>query len=145
MLKAYERCAVLGTIDPIALAVGSANTGVVDVSLWEKIVFLVKVGVLGASGTVNFLVKGDTASGGAFATTVTGKTITALTQAGSDSAKQVWVEVDANVLSVQGFRYVRGTITTAVATSPVDVTVLGFGCSYPNANQYNVASVKEIV
>jgi len=145
MEKVYENVAVLGTVDPISQGAGSVNTDVIDALNFTKIVFLVKVGVLGASATVDFLVKGDTASGGSFSTTITGKTITQLTKAGSDDAKQVWVEVDSNALATQGYRYLRGTLTVGTAASLVDVTVLGFGCKYGPANQYNLATVDEIV
>jgi hypothetical protein len=145
MQRAYESVAVLGKIDPVSQAAGTVNTTVVDCALFERTLFIVKAGVLGALATLDFVVKGDTASGGSFATTVTGKAITQLTKAGSDDSKIVLVEVDTNALGVQGFRYVRGTATVGVAASLIDVTVLGFGCSYPNANQHNIASVKEIV
>lgn len=142
MDKAYENFAVLGVINPVSTSTAS-NTTVVDVSLFEKIVFLISVGSVTATGTVNFVVKGDTASGGSFSTTVTGKSITQLDS--TDSNKQVIVEVDANALGTQGFRYVRGTLTAATAASVVSVVALGFGCTYGNANQHNLSTVDEIV
>lgn len=145
MQKSYENVAVLGTIDPVSQSAGSANTDVIDTSLFEKILFIVKVGALGASATVDFDVKADSASGGSYSTSVTGKAITQLTKAGSDDNKQVLVEVDANALRAQNasFRYIRGTVTVATAACLVDVTVLGFGCTYGPASQYNLASVDE--
>ena len=145
MQKSYENIAVLATIDPVSQSAGSANTDVIDTSLFEKVLFIVTVGALGASATVDFLVKADSASGGSFATTVTGKSITQLTKADSDDNKQVLVEVDANALRAQNssFRYIRGTITVAAAACLVSVVALGFGCTYGPANQYNLASVDE--
>lgn len=142
MEKAFEHFAVLGVINPVSTSTAS-NTTVIDVSLFEKIVFLISVGTVTATGTVNFVVKGDTASGGSFTTTVTGKSITQLDS--TDSNKQVIVEVDANALGAQGFRYVRGTLTAATAASVVNVIALGFGCTYGNANQFNLSTVDEIV
>lgn len=144
-VRAVERFAVLGTIDPDAYAANPYNTDVIDMQNWGSVVFIVQAGDLGSSATLDFLVKGDSASGGSFTTTVTGKSITQLTQAGSDSDKQVIVEVTAEEAKAQGFRYLRGTMTIAVATSDAGVTVLGFSPRFSPAHKYDLASVDEII
>lgn len=146
MQKSYDNIAVLGTIDPVSQGAGATSTDVVDMQLFEKVLFVLIVGALGASATVDFDIKADSTSGGSFSTSVTGKAITQLTKAGTDDNKQVLVEVDANALRAQdsGFRYIKGTATVGTAASLIACTVLGFGCSYPPASQYNLASVDEI-
>lgn len=145
MQKSYENIALLGVVSPVSQGAGTVNTTVIDTSLFEKILFIVKTGVLGTSATVDFDVKADSTSGGSFTTSVTGKAITQLVKA-TDDSKQVLVEVDANALRAQNtnFRYLRGTVTVGTAASLVDVTVLGFSCTYCQASQFNLASVKEI-
>lgn len=144
-LYASERIAVLGTIDPDAYTAAAYNTDVIDMQNWGRVLFIIQAGDLGSSATLDFLVKGDSASGGSFTTTVTGKTITQLTQAGSDSDKQVIVEVTAVEAKAQGFRYLRGTMTVGTATSDAGVIVLGVDPRFSPASNYDLASVDEII
>lgn len=140
-----ERLALVGAIDPQTVSVGTANTDVVDMSKIRRVIFVVAAGTLGASATLDFAVKGDTASGGSFSTTVTGKSITQLTKAGSDDNKQVIVEVTAEEAAAQGFRYLRGLLTIGTANSPACVIVMADGLRYSDASENDLASVDEIV
>lgn len=140
-----EGIAVLSSIDPDAYAAGSYNGDVIDMKLVRRVLYIVSVGTLGSSATVDFLVKGDTTSGGSYTTTVTGKAITQLTQAGSDDDKQVLVEVTAEEVAAQGFRYIRDTLTVATAACDAGVVGLGGALRYAPASDYDLASVDEIV
>lgn len=136
--------AVVATIDPDSYSAGSVNTDVVDAQDWTELAFIVKTGVLGASATVDFLVKGDSTSGGSFTTTVTGKSFTQLVKASNDD-DQVILRVTSEELAAQGFRYVRGTLTVGTAASYADVTVLGFRPKYGSAVDYDLDSVVEVI
>ena len=103
------------------------------------------LGVLGASATVDWALKGDTASGGSYATTITGKTITQLTKAGTDDNKQVVVEVTSEEVAAQGLRYIRDTTTVGVAASLISVTGLAGGLRFSPASEADLTSVDEIV
>lgn len=141
-----ERLAVIGTIDPDAYGTGAQNTDVIDMLYWRRVRFIVMVGDLGSSGTVDFIVNGDTASGGSYATAITGKSITQLTQAGTDSDKQVEVEVTAEEVAAQGLRYIRGTMTVGVASSDSGVLVEGEPAHYSaNVTGNDLTSVDEII
>jgi hypothetical protein len=140
-----ETLAIVGKIDPASLSAGAVNTTVIDMKYIRRLMFIVAVGALGTSGTVDFLLKGDTSAGGSFATTITGKSITQLTKAGSDDNKQVIVEVSAEEVMQQGFRYVRGVLTVGTAASQACVIALGGDLRYTAAADYDLASVDEIV
>lgn len=122
-----ENLAIVATVDPDAYTTGDQTTDVVDMSTHDRVLFIVMAGALGSSATLNFKVYGDTASGGSFATQITGKEITPLTQAGTDSDKQAIVEVSGAEAQAQGFRYLRGTLTVGVATSDAGVIAVADG------------------
>lgn len=140
-----ETVGVVATIDPDAYTAAAYTTDVIDMQNWREVVFIVQSGDLGASATLDFLVKGDTASGGSFSTTITGKTMTQYTQAGTDSDKQTLVRVTAEEAAAQGFRYIRGTMTVGTATSDCGVIALGMGCRYQPVENFDLASVDEMV
>jgi hypothetical protein len=140
-----EQLAVAATIDPANVSPSTVPTDVIDLSRARRVLFIIAVGALGTSATVDFVVKGDTTSGGSFTTTVTGKTIAQLTKAGSDDNKQVVVEVSAGEAAVQGFRYVRGSLTVGTAASQVCVIALTGDLRYSPASEFDLASVDEIV
>lgn len=140
-----ENVAVIGTIDPDAYGTGDQTTDVIDMRYWREVAFIVMAGTLGTSATVDFVVKGDTASGGSYTTTITGKSITQLTEAGTDSDKQAIVRVTAEEAAAQGYRYLRGTMSVGTATSDAGAIVIGTHQRYAPASGFDLASVDEIV
>lgn len=140
-----EKLAVVATIDPDAYGTGAQNTDVIDMRYHRRVLFILMLGDLGSSATLDFLVKGDTASNGSFTTTITGKSVTQLTQAGTDSDKQAIVEVTAEEVAAQGFRYIRGTATLAAATSDYGLIALADNNRYSPASDYDLASVDEVI
>lgn len=144
--RTIERLAVIGVIDPDAYGTGGQDTSVVDMQYWRRVRFVVMAGDIVASGTVDFAVKGDTESNGSFATTITGKTITQLTQAGTDSNKQAVVEVTAEEVMAQGLRYLRGTLTLAAAGADAAVLVEGEPAHYTrDVTGHDLTAVDELV
>lgn len=139
-----EALAVVSCIDPDAYTAAAYNGDVIDMSKYSRVLFIVQVGTLGSSATVDWLLKGDTASGGSYTTTITGKSITQLTQAGTDDDKQVVIEVTAEEVAAQGFRYIRETLTVATATSDAGSVAIGLVDVTP-ASALDLASVDEIL
>lgn len=143
MEQLNEQIVVVATVDPDAYGTGTQNSDVIDMALHDRVLFVVMAGTLGTNGTVDFGVYGDTASNGSFSTLITGKSITQLTEAGTDSDKQAVVEVSGDEVQAQGYRYVRGLLTIGTATSDAGVVALAGG------NRYNIAddlsSVDEVV
>lgn len=143
MNKICEELSVVSTVDPQSSST-ALNGDVIDMLGHERAIFVLSVGALGTSATVDFAVNGDTASNGSFATAITGKSATQLTKAGSDDNKQVVIEVTAEEARAQGYRYLRPTVTPAVAACLVSLVVLADN-TYAPAGDYDLASVDEIV
>lgn len=142
--KITDYAAVVATIDPDAYTAAAYVSDGIDMSLWQEVMFIVEVGTLGSSATVDFFVDGGT-DNSTFATPITGKAITQLTDAGTDSDKQAIVLVTEAECTAQGVRYIRGELTVATATSDCGMIAIAFGPNYGPASANDLASVDEIV
>lgn len=140
-----ERLAVVATIDPDAYGTGTQDTDVIDMLEHRRILFIVMAGTIASTGKIDFAVYGDTASDGAFSTLITGKSITQLTQAGSDSDKQAVVEVSSEEVQAQGKRYLKGVLTFTTAGGDAGVIAVAGDSRYQPNNVFDLASVDEIV
>jgi hypothetical protein len=141
--RIYERSAVLATIDPASVAVGTAAPDEVDMSNFRRALFVVMTGAMGAGGSVNFKLQAATAAGGAFAD-VPGKAIAALLQTAGKSNTQSLVEIRADELA-EGQRFVRGLTTVAGAACQLAVLALGGDPRSAPADHLDLASVNEVV
>lgn len=140
-----DRVAVIGTVDPDAYTAAAYRTDEIDMQDFFEVMFIVMAGTLGSSATADFIVKGGAATNaGSHSTNVTGKSITQLTQAGTDDDKQAIVRVTAEECAAQGIRFIEGVLTIGTATSDAGVIVLGFGGHY-GVRRFDLASVDEIV
>ena len=138
-----EKLAVVATIDPVSATANTYYTDAIDMKYWRRVMFVVQVGVMASTGTLDFsIVEGTTTS--PTAAMVPAKGITQLTAASTDDAKQVIVEVAAEELAA-GNRYIRGKLVTATAASLVSVVALADVGRYKPENGYDLASVDEIV
>jgi hypothetical protein len=143
--KLHQRVAVLGTVDPQSASAGTYDTDGVDLRLFRRALFLLLVGAIGASATVDAKLQGS-ADNSTFVD-ITGKAITQLTKAGTDDNKQVLLEIsDAELADASStYRYVRMRVTTATAASLIAVAALGGDPRYYPASDNDLASVDEIV
>ena len=144
--KISEQLAVVATIDPDAYAAAAYNTDAVDVSKFNRVLFIVMAGELGTSATLDFKLQWATTSGGSY-TDVSGKAITQLTQAGSDSDKQALVEITAEELAGinSSAQFVRGVLTIGTATSDAGVVALGGVARHGPVTDDDLTTVDEIV
>jgi len=138
-----EDLAVIATIDPDVYVASTENTDEIDMSIFDEMMFTVMTGTLGASATIDFKVQESATSGGSFSD-ISGRAITQLTQAGSDSDKQAVLRVRKGHLS-EGKQFIRGVLTIAVATSDVGVIGHGRKSNYAPATDDDLVSVAEIV
>lgn len=139
-----NRAVLAGVIDPDVTAAGSVSTGWVHMGTYENIMAIAFAGTLGTSATVDAKIEQATDSSGTGAKDITDKSITQLTQAGTDSDKQAIINCRADELDVaNGFDYVRLTITVAVATSDIGGCILGFDARYQPAAA--ASTVDEVV
>lgn len=117
------------TVD--TFAIGTYNTlAYRSMANYQRAVAILIVGDVAQGATVDLALWQATSSAGANAKLVTGKAITQLTDADSDSV--VCIEVRTEELDVDGgFAYLGGVIT--VAGGNVDLGVVGFlgGANYP--------------
>lgn len=139
-----EEVAVVGVIDPDAYTANTYLTAAIDMMMWDRVMFIVQVGTMASTSTVDFSVTQSDASGGTYAAMSPAKAITQLTEAGTDSDKQVIVNVRADELT-EGNRYIKGSLVVATAASDAGVIAIGFGRRHAPASDYDLSSVDEIV
>ena len=133
--------ALLGTVDPDAMTAGTDGTDIIDMKYWDEVAFVLQVGEMQATSTVDFLIQASASSDMSSPATI--RSATQLTAAGSDDDKQVILTVRGAELAADGYRYVRGKITVGTAASDVAVVALGRG-TYKPASDFDIASVDEI-
>lgn len=138
-----EALPIVACIDPDAYGTGSQVGDVIDMLYFERVMFIVMAGTLGVTATLDFKVQECATSGGTF-TDLTGKAITQLTQAGTDSDKQAIVEVKADEMT-PGQRYLRGILTIGVATSDAGMVAVADTARWKPGSDLDLASVDEIV
>ena len=92
-----ERLAVVACIDPDAYTTGTTASDTIDMKNRGRVMFIVQAGTLGSSATLDFKLQGCATSGGTYAD-ISGKAVTQLTEAGTDSDKQAIVEISAEEL-----------------------------------------------
>lgn len=141
-----ERAAVVATIDPDANTAATYVSDWVDMSKYPTVLAIILAGELGTSATLDAKLRQATDSSGTGAKDITGKAITQLTQAGTDSDKQALINVREDELDVEnGFGFVALSMDIAVATSDAGAVLLGFDPTYGFADDNDLASVDEIV
>jgi len=141
-----ERLALIGTIDPDAYSANTYTSDEIDMADFKRVVFILSVGDLGSSATVDFEINGGSSSNpGSLATLVTGKDATQLTQAGSDSDKQVIIEVSAEEAAAQGLQYLEAEVIVGTAACDLGLIVLGEPAHYSDTAGLDLATVAEVI
>ena len=143
--KASEMLALLATIDPATQAAGAVSTGWVSVANHLGFLALVQTGVLGTSATVDAKLQQALDSSGTGAKDISGKAITQIVKATGDN-KQVLVNVKPEELdTVNGFGFVRVTVTVGVAACITSAQLLGVNPRYAPADVGNQAAVVQVI
>ena len=141
-----ERVAILGTVDPDVLTAAAHPSDYVDAGMFESIMAVIMAGTLGSSATFDAKLVQATDSSGTSSKDITGKSITQLTQAGTDSDKQAIINVRAEELDLaNSFTHVALTITVGTASSDGGGILLGLNPRFGPASDNDIASVDEIV
>ena len=134
--------ALIATIHPASYSAKTSSDGI-DMKLFRRVMFVINVGVLGAN-TCTGVVTGST-DNSTFATTITGKSLTAGTFSGTiDNNHEAIIEVTAEECETAGVRYIRLDLTPSGAALLSAVALAGV-VRYSPASDYNLASVNEIV
>lgn len=137
-----DRARIAGVIDPDAYAAGTYTTGWVSMADYNSILAIVAVGTMASTSTVDAKIEEAKDSSGTDAQDLTGKAITQLTEAGTDSDKQALINVRSEELT-DLFTHVRLSMTVATAASDAGGLVLGFDARYEP--ETDATSVDEIV
>ncbi len=140
--KMGERLPIVGQISPASYSAGTQLTAAIDMANVRRVAFIVQTGVLGTSATVDFKITGSATSGGTYAD-VTGRSLTQIVKASGDN-KLALLEVTAEQVGAQGWRYIKGSLTVGTAASIVGVIALGDGLRTSEAGEFDLAGVVEI-
>jgi hypothetical protein len=143
--KASEILSVLATIDPVSQSAGSVTTGWVPVTNFHNFMATVQTGVLGASATVDAKIQQAMDGSGTGVKDVTGKSLTQIVKATGDN-KQALINFRGEDLdNLNGFTYVRLSITVGTAASLVAAQLLGFTPRFATADAFNQAAVVQVI
>lgn len=141
--KPNDQATVVGVINPDAYGAAAYSTAWVDLRKYGALQAIVMAGTLGSSATLDAKLEQASDSSGTGAKDITGKAITQLTQAGTDSDKEAIILLRDDELDVaNAFTHARLTMTVGTATSDAGAIVLGHYCRYTPAA---LASVDEVV
>ena len=142
-----DQLAVVSVIDPDAYATGTQTGDAIDMAFHRNIMTIVQVGDLGSSATVDCVLTESATSGGTY-TQISGKSITQLTDAGTDSNKQAIINLAAEELG-SGKRFVKVSLRIGTAASDVASITLAGRARYTTASATtafnDLSSVDEIV
>ena len=143
--KGSELLAILATLDPSSQATGTATTGWISVANHHGLLAIVQTGVMGTGATLDAKVQQAQDASGTAAKDIAGKSITQIVKASGDN-KQALINVKPEELdTVNGFGFVRLSVTVGVAASQTAAQVLGINGRELPANTANQAAVVQIV
>lgn len=145
--KPSEVCAIAATIDPDAYTAATTVSDYVNMADFESVMIIILVGTMASTATLDAVVKQATDSSGTGAKNLSpSKAITQLTEAGTDSDKQVIINVRAEELDLANdFDHIAISVTGATAASDYGAVILGFNPRRAPTDGEDLASVDEIV
>jgi hypothetical protein len=130
-----DRVVLVAAIDPDAYTADTYTSGWVSLADVGSVLAVVFAGDLGSSATLDAKLQQASDSDGTGAKDITGKAITQLTQAGSDSNQQVEINCRADELDTANrFAYVRLSMTVGTATSDCGGAIFGLDPRYSPAD-----------
>ncbi|WP_406699242.1 hypothetical protein V5E97_10230 [Singulisphaera sp. Ch08] len=120
-------------------------TGPIDLSKFRQVLFVIDSGTLGASGTLDFQVKGATTAAGSYAA-ISGSAITQLVKA-TDDNKYAVVMVTAEKVQALGLNYafIKGSLLPGTAAANSAVVVLGELARFEPTSSNNATTVAQTV
>jgi hypothetical protein len=140
-VKAREKLAILGTIDPQTVVNTEVFTDVVDVSGFHQVYGIALLGNMAAE-TVDFKAY-RCASDGNSAVALTSATQLAAHATNNDN-KQIAINVRSDDLIASGARYIKfGLVTGGATGGAAAVVALGVDARFNPASSSNLSSVAE--
>lgn len=143
-VKGSDKATVVAILDPVSQSAATVTTGWVSMATFFQLLFILQVGALGSSATVDAKLQQASDSSGTGAKDITGKGITQLTKAGTDDNKQVLINCKQDDLDLaNSFTHVRLSVTVATAACLISAVGLGLDARYQPATQKT--TVDEVV
>ena len=143
--KASEMLAILATIDPASQAAGAISSGWVSAANHLGFLAVVQTGVLGTSATVDAKLQQALDATGTGAKDITGRAIIQIVKATGDN-KQALINVKPEDLdTVNGFGFVRVTVTVGAAASVISAQLIGVNPRFAPADAANQAAVVQVI
>jgi len=140
-----DSAVVVATIDPDVSTAAAYTSDWVEVENFHQFQAIVMAGTLGTGATIDAVVQQATDGSGTGAATISGKSITQMTQAGTDqSDTQAVINVNSDEVS-DGFTHIAVKVTVGTATSDMGALIIGMTPRYGPASDSDLASVGEIV
>jgi hypothetical protein len=116
-------------------------TGAVDLSVFPQVMFIVDSGTLGASGTLDFQVKGSATAGGTY-TAISGTAITQLVVASNNNQYAIVCVTSEKINALGlGYRFIKGSLLPGTAAANAAVIVLGSDVRFEPARNSDATSV----
>ncbi len=138
-LRGSQRQAVVGVIEPETITDAAVQTAWIPIERYNKLEFLISIGANATSVLPS--VKQAKDASGTDEKVIAGKVPTIVLVAD----KQVLIDIDVQDLDIDNdFNHVELDLLT-VDAAIVSALVLGIDADYQPADQYNLASVVEIV
>lgn len=143
MRNMYEIMSVIGKLDPASQSTSEKLTDAIPVKNHKRFLFILSIGAMGSSGTIDFQVKGATSSGGSY-TAISSTAITQLTQTPTDNSNSVVVvEISAEKIKEANAAYthIKGSMVPGTAASVAGITCLAGYPSYTPGVDFDLATV----
>ncbi len=143
-MRFSEYAELLYKLSPISVSNGvEVFTTYVSLANFHRACIVLSTGVMAKSSTIDAQVHQATNTSGGSAKHITGKAITQLTEAGSDSNKQVIIEIDTSELDVAGgFDCISLGYTVGTAASIMAIQIFGLT---PRFKSVSTANWDEVV
>lgn len=144
-IRLNESVALLDGIHALLQTASEKLTASIDLSKFDRVVFIIDTGTLGASATMDFQVKASNLTAGTY-TAVPSTAITQLVKA-TDDNKYAVVDVDVTKIADLnlGYKWLKGSLLPGTASCTSSVVVLGLGTGYGPASAVNATTVAQVL
>ena len=144
-MKGSEELSILATIDPLSQGAGTVSTGWVNVANFHALLAVIQTGVLGVAATLDGKVQQAQDNVGTGVKDVATKAIVQIVKATGDNKQALINLKPEDVDNINGFGFIRLSLTVGVAASLVSGQLLGVNPRYATADAFNQAGVVQII
>ena len=143
--KGSEELSILATIDPISQGAGTVTTGWVNVANFHALLAVIQTGILGVAATLDAKIQQAQDNAGTGVKDVATKAIVQIVKATGDNKQALINLKPEDVDNINGFGFIRLSLTVGVAASLVSGQLLGVNPRYATADAFNQAGVVQII